>query len=93
MAILFLFIISGKVICCRNIGLIIALVTISATFETLALYALIYTLETAKELPESLSIVQVTTIRFVPYAILFAILVLNVIVSIKFFCAITKPID
>ena len=93
MGLIFVILILVKLTCKRKIGLLIGLVTVSATFETLALITLVFQIfliadEEAHMTKEEKIIFQVAPLSFFG-----VILLLNTCVTRKYLCAIRKELD
>lgn len=84
MALLFLALIIVKLTCVRKLGLLIGLVTVSATFETIALFYIIGHSYISKEEHEGMSKEEQLSLQIIPVCILAISLIFNLSVSCSY---------
>ena len=93
MGLIFVILILVKLTCKRKIGLLIGLVTVSATFETLALITLVFQIFLIADEEAHMTKEEKIIFQMAPLSLFGAIMLLNTCVTRKYLCAIRKELD
>ena len=93
MLFIFLILVLIKLTCKRKISLLIALVIVASSCETIALTILIWDMLIKKELDDEMTSGESLAFKILPLACLVIILLLNICVTCTYLRAIKKPFD
>lgn len=93
MMFIFLILVLTKLTCKRKISLLIAMVIVASSCETIALTVLIWDILTKSELDDEMTSGESYTLKIMPSACLVIILLLNICVTCTYLRAIKKPVD